>query len=57
MLIIANYAVKQVLVDTGSSFDLLFTIVFDQLDIIRDQFWPVATPLVGFNGSSINRSG
>ena len=28
-LIIANYRVKRVLVDTESSFDIIFTVVFD----------------------------
>ena len=52
MLTIANYAVKRVLVDTGSSSDILFTVAFDHLGILRDQSRPMATPLVEFNGSS-----
>ena len=51
-LTIANYAVKRVLIDTGSSSDILFTSAFDQLGISRERLRPVATPLVEFNGAS-----
>ena len=51
-LTIANYAVKRVLIDTRSSSDILFASAFDQLGISRERLRPVATPLVGFNGSS-----
>ena len=50
-LTIANYAVKWVLIDTGSSSDILFASAFDQLGISRERLRPVATPLFGFNGS------
>ena len=49
---IANYAVKRVLIDTKSLSDILFALAFDQLKISKDRLWPVAIPLVGFNGSS-----
>ena len=51
-LTIANYAVKQVLIDTENSSNIMFASAFDQFRIFRDSFQPVATPLVGFNGSS-----
>ena len=51
-LTITNYAVKRVLIDTGSSSDILFASAFDQLGISRERLRPVAMPLVGFNGSS-----
>ena len=54
-LTIANYAVKRVLIDTGSSSDILFASAFDQLCISRERLRPVATPLVGFNESSTSR--
>ena len=43
---------QTVLIDTGSSSDIMFASAFDQLGISRDRLLPVATPLVGFNGSS-----
>ena len=52
MLTIVNYLIKRVLIDIGSSSDVLFTKAFDQLKIFRDRLRPIATPLVGFNGSS-----
>ena len=51
-LTIANYAVKQVLIDTGSLSDILFASAFDQLGISRERLRPVAKPLVGFNEAS-----
>ena len=35
-LTIANFAVKRVLIDTGSSSDIMFASTFDQLEISRD---------------------
>ena len=40
------------LVDIGSSSDIIFTAAFEQLRISRDRLWPVGTPLMGFNGFS-----
>ena len=51
-LTIADFTVKRVLIDTGSSSDIMFASAFDQLGISRDRLRPVTTPLVGFNGSS-----
>ena len=51
-LTIANYAVKRVLIDPGSSSNIMFALAFDQLGISRDKLRPMATSLVGFNGSS-----
>ena len=50
---IANFSVKRVLIDTGSSLDILFVETFNQLGISRDRLRPVTTPLVGFKGSTI----
>ena len=35
-LVIANFSVKRVLIDTSSSLDILFAETFDQLGISRD---------------------
>ena len=51
-LSIGNYPVKRVLIDTGTSSDILFAEAFDQLKISRERLRSVAIPLVGFNRSS-----
>ena len=56
-LTIANYLVKRVLVDTGSSFDILLPSAFLQLDIARNRLRSMATTLVGFNCSSTQSFG
>ena len=54
---IANFSIKRILIDTNNSLDILFVEAFDQLEISRDRLRPVATPLIGFNGSTIKRLG
>ena len=56
-LTIANFAVKRELIDTESSSNIMVTAAFDQLGISRDRLQPMATPLVGFNGSSMQPLG
>ena len=51
-LTIANFAVKRVPIDTGSSSDIILSSAFDQLGISRDRLRLLATPLIGFKGSS-----
>ena len=51
-LTIANYSIKWVLIDIGSSSDILFTSAFDQLKISKGRLQPMASPLVEFNESS-----
>ena len=56
-LTIVNFAVKRVLIDTGSSSKILFTEAFDQFEVSRDGLRPVATPLFGFNRSTTKSLG
>ena len=56
-LTIANYTVKRVLIDTESLSDTIFVLAFDQFGISKDRLYPVATPLIGFNGSSTQSFG
>ncbi|GAV58155.1 LOW QUALITY PROTEIN: hypothetical protein CFOL_v3_01689, partial [Cephalotus follicularis] len=42
------FTTKRILIDSGSSADILYKHVFDQLRIPTDQLRPIKTPLVGF---------
>ncbi|GAV83121.1 hypothetical protein CFOL_v3_26572 [Cephalotus follicularis] len=48
---------KRILIDSGSSADILYKHAFDQLRIPADQLKPVKTPLVGFTGEMIHPLG
>ncbi|GAV79053.1 hypothetical protein CFOL_v3_22518 [Cephalotus follicularis] len=48
---------KRILIDSGSSIDILYKHAFDQLRILADQLKPVKTPLVGFTGETIHPLG
>ncbi|GAV81457.1 hypothetical protein CFOL_v3_24912 [Cephalotus follicularis] len=48
---------KRILIDSGSSTDILYKHAFDQLRIPADQLKPVKTPLVGFTGETIHPLG
>ena len=49
-LLIADYTTRIVLVDNGSSADILYYPAFQQMRLGRDQLRPVNSPLVGFGG-------
>ncbi|GAV65344.1 hypothetical protein CFOL_v3_08859 [Cephalotus follicularis] len=48
---------KRILIDNGSSADILYKHAFDQLRIPADQLKPVKTPLIGFAGETIHPLG
>ncbi|GAV79434.1 hypothetical protein CFOL_v3_22899, partial [Cephalotus follicularis] len=48
---------KRILIDSGSSTDILYKHAFDQLRIPAYQLRPVKTPLVGFAGEMIHPLG
>ncbi|GAA0143094.1 hypothetical protein LIER_03855 [Lithospermum erythrorhizon] len=52
--IIASLTVERMLVDTGSSVDILYISTFGKLQLPRSIIQPLATPLTGFTGHSIN---
>ena len=56
-LIIADYLTRRVLVDNGSSADILYYPSFQQMNLGRDQLRPVHSPLVGFSGMKVQPVG
>ncbi|GAV67748.1 hypothetical protein CFOL_v3_11252 [Cephalotus follicularis] len=56
-LLVERFTMKRILIDSGSSADILYKHEFDQLRIPTDQLKPVKTPLVGFAGETIHPLG
>ena len=54
---IAKHPVKRIMVDSGSSTDMLFYGAFFRMNLFFDQLRPVHTPLVGFTGDSVRVEG
>ena len=56
-LLIADYTTRRVLVDNGSSADILYYPTFQQMTLGRDQLRLVNSPLVGFDGMKVQPVG
>ena len=56
-LLIADYTTIRVLVDNGSSADILYYHTFQQMRLGRDQLHPINSPLVGFDGMKMQPVG
>ena len=56
-LLIADYTTRRVLVDNGSSADILYYLAFQQMKLGRDQLRLVCSPLVGFRGMIVQPVG
>ena len=52
-LTVANHAIHRILVDNGSSADILYWPVFQQMGIDQDRIKPFGSPLVGFGGEQV----
>ncbi|KAL2249877.1 UNVERIFIED_CONTAM: Retrovirus-related Pol polyprotein from transposon [Sesamum indicum] len=50
---IANFMVHKVLIESGSSADIIFKSVVDKMGLENIRLEPVKTPLVGFDGSEV----
>ncbi|GAV56599.1 hypothetical protein CFOL_v3_00141, partial [Cephalotus follicularis] len=53
-LLVEFFTMKRILIDNGSSADILYKYAFDQLRIPVDQLKPLKTPLVGFAGEMVH---
>ena len=51
--LIAGWNIGKILVDTGSSADILFASTLDQMKLSRNSLPPVDKPLFGFGGNKI----
>ena len=51
--VVANKTIHQVLVDNGSSVDIIFTSAFDKMGIRRERLEPVNTHLRGFSREKV----
>ena len=56
-LLIADYTTRRVLVDNGSSADILYYPAFQQMRFGRDQLHLVCSPLIGFRGMKVQPVG
>ncbi|XP_019194876.1 PREDICTED: uncharacterized protein LOC109188702 [Ipomoea nil] len=54
---ISGVVVRRILVDTGSSVNVLYLETFTKMGLIREQLNPVKTPLAGFTGDSVEAEG
>ncbi|GAA0167184.1 hypothetical protein LIER_22173 [Lithospermum erythrorhizon] len=55
--LVANFMVSRMLVDTGSSADILYLQAYDRLGLPGTHLEPVCTPLTGFTGHSVYPTG
>ena len=54
---IANYDVRRILVDNGSSADILFYDAFSRMSALDSHLSPICSPLVGFTGDVVPTEG
>ena len=54
---LADWAVTRILVDTGSSANILFTSTFDNMKLDRNFLQPAGHPLYGFGGIQVKAIG
>ncbi|XP_059670723.1 uncharacterized protein LOC132316234 [Cornus florida] len=52
-MVVANFTVRRILIDNGSSADILFLRAYEKLKIGREKLRPMKSPLVGFLGDKV----
>ncbi|GFS37212.1 hypothetical protein Acr_00g0050680 [Actinidia rufa] len=50
--VVANFNVQRILIDSGSSADILFVSAFEKMKVGLDKLHPFHTPLIGFGGNT-----
>ncbi|XP_059670901.1 uncharacterized protein LOC132316444 [Cornus florida] len=53
-LLVANCMIKRVLIDPGSSANIITNAVFEQLEIPSSSIRPTSSPLMGFDGTRVD---
>ncbi|XP_057953060.1 uncharacterized protein LOC131147587 [Malania oleifera] len=56
-LLVTNYMVRRILIDNGSSANIMFWLVLVGMKIGKERLKPVSTPLVGFGGDTVHPLG
>lgn len=56
-LLISNYKIHRILIDTGSSVDILYIGAFERMMIDIGRISPMTVPLVGFSGERVRPVG
>ena len=56
-LLIADYMTRRVLVDNGSSANILYYPAFQQMRLGQDQLYPICSPFIGFGGMKVQPVG
>ena len=51
--VVGNKTIHRVLVDNGSSADIIFALAFDKMGIGREKIEPISTHLRGFSGEKV----
>ena len=54
---IAGFITKRVLIDNGSSADIIYLPAYQQMKIDKEQLRPINIPLIGFIGDKVNPLG
>ena len=49
---IQGWTIRKILVDTGSSTDIIFSSTFDRMNIDRNLLQPADVPLIGYSGAN-----
>ncbi|XP_059635298.1 uncharacterized protein LOC132277460 [Cornus florida] len=56
-LLVANCMIKRILIDPGSSANIITKAVFEQLEIPSSSILPTSSPLIGFDGTKVDPIG